>query len=85
MIILLLQGIIRPRPSDPVGLGINENTLNNVINNGLPFMMSGCSTKKMENACNRPFSDSTPYQGYVGELRNFSFPPDEKDVRIIKK
>jgi len=27
--------------------------------------------KEMENACNRPFSDSTPYQAYTGNLRNF--------------
>jgi len=67
-----------------VGFGIDKNALENVIGSGLPFMTSGCSTKNMDNACNRPFSDSTPYQAYVGELRNFPFAPDEKDVRIIR-
>lgn len=65
--------------------GIDEIALDRAIISGLPFMTSGCSAKKMENACNRPFSDSTPYQAYVGELRNFPFPPDEKDLMIIKK
>jgi len=68
-----------------VDFGISENALDNAINSGLPVVISGCSTKKMENACNRPFSDSTPYQAYVGELRNFPFTPDERDVVIVKK
>lgn len=68
-----------------LGFGIDASTLDRAIISGLPFMTSGCSTKRMENACNRPFSDSTPYQAYVGELRNFPFPPDEKDLMMIKK
>lgn len=67
-----------------IGFGIDGNALNDVIDSGLPFITSGCSTKNMDNACNRPFSDSTPYQAYIGELRNFPFAPDEKDVRIIR-
>jgi len=39
----------------------------------------------MENACNRPFSDCTPYQAYIGEMRNFPFKPSEEDIFIIKK
>jgi len=68
-----------------VGLGTDENALDTAIDSGLPFMTSGCSSKNMENACDRPFSDSTPYQAYVGELRNFPFPPDENDVSIIRR
>jgi biotin synthase len=65
--------------------GVGSDILNEITDSGLPFMTSGCSTKKRENACNRPFSDSTPYQAYIGEMRNFPFEPDEKDVIIIKK
>jgi len=68
-----------------VSFGIDENALDRAISSGFPFMTSGCSTKEMENACNRPFSDSTPYQACVGELRNFPFPPDEKDLMMIRK
>lgn len=68
-----------------MGLGIDENALDSAIDSGLPFMTSGCSTKKRENACDRPFSDSTPFQAYIGELRNFPFAPDENDVIIIRR
>ena len=54
---------------------IDEGVLDGVISSGLPFMTSGCSSKKRENACNRPFSDCTPYQAYVGEMRNYPFTP----------
>jgi len=68
-----------------VGVGIGENVLDNAIDSGLPFVTSGCSSRKMENACDRPFSDSTPFQAYVGELRNFPFTPDKNDVQIIRR
>jgi len=68
-----------------VDLGADKNVLDNAIDSGLPFMTSGCSTRNMENACDRPFSDSTPFQAYVGELRNFPFTPDKNDVRIIRR
>ncbi len=68
-----------------VDFGLDDSVLHDAINSGMPFVISGCSTKRMENACNRPFSDSTPYQAYIGELRNFPFIPDEKDVSIAKR
>ena len=68
-----------------IGLGINKTTLDEVVNSGLPFMTSGCDGKNMENACNRPFSNCTPYQAYVGELRNYPFTPVEEDLKIIRK
>jgi len=68
-----------------VDFGINEEVYNRVVESGLPFMTSGCSSKNRENACNRPFSNCTPYQAYIGELRNFPFKPDKKDILIIKR
>jgi biotin synthase len=68
-----------------IDFGVNEAVLDGVINGGLPFMTSGCDGKNMENACNRPFSNCTPYQAYVGELRNYPFKPVEEDLKIIIK
>lgn len=68
-----------------VSFGVEETVLDGAMESGLPFMTSGCSSKNIDNACNRPFSDSTPYQATIGELRNFPFIPDEKDVRTIRK
>jgi len=65
--------------------GIDEGELNKVIDSGLPFMTSGCPSKTLKNACNRPFANCTPYQAYIGELRNYPFPPNEGDVRTIRK
>ncbi len=56
-----------------------------IVDGGLPFMTSGCPGEKMENACNRPFANCTPYQAYLGLLRNYSFPPNKEDVKLIKK
>lgn len=65
--------------------GVGGDLLNEVIDSGLPFMTSGCSTNKRENACNRPFSDFTPYQAYIGEMRNYPFAPNKADIRIVRK
>jgi len=65
--------------------GIDEGGLNKVIDSGLPFMTSGCPGRTLKNACNRPFANCTPYQAYIGELRNYPFPPNEGDVKIIRK
>jgi len=78
------ENMIFDRYGKLVEYGISERAFNRVINSGLPFMTSGCSGKTMENACNRPFADCTPYQAYVGELRNYPFQPEEKDIEIIR-
>jgi len=65
--------------------GVNKGILDEAIDSGLPFMTSGCPTKERESACNRPFSDSTPYQAYIGEMRNYPFAPNKEDVKIVRK
>ncbi len=65
--------------------GIDEDVLNRVVDDGTAFMTSGCSGKTLETACNRPYSNCTPYQAYVGELRNFPFSPVKEDIEIIRK
>lgn len=68
-----------------VSFGVDKRTLEKIINSGRPFMTSGCSSKYRENACNRPYSNSTPFQALIGELRNYPFPPSKKDIEIIKR
>jgi biotin synthase len=65
--------------------GVYGTILNEVINSGLPFMTSGCAGKTMENACNRPFANCTPYQASMGKFRNYPFQPNEEDIIIIRK
>ncbi|MFC1924761.1 radical SAM protein [Chloroflexota bacterium] len=67
------------------GFGIDKDVCDKIIDTGLPFMTSGCAGKTLENACNRPFSNCTPYQAYIGELRNYPFIPAEEDIKIIRK
>ncbi len=68
-----------------IDFGIDKELYDSIVETGLPFMTSGCSSKNRENACNRPFSDFTPYQALIGEMRNYPFKPCKEDVEIIKK
>jgi len=65
--------------------GLDKDVCDKIIDSGLPFMTSGCAGKTLDNACNRPFSNCTPYQAYIGELRNYPFIPAEEDIKIIRK
>jgi biotin synthase len=65
--------------------GIRKIKLDEIINNGVSFMTSGCPGKTMNNSCNRPFANCSPYQAYMGEMRNFPFKPNASDTEIIKK
>jgi biotin synthase-related radical SAM superfamily protein len=65
--------------------GVTDDEAQRVVESGLPFLTSGCASRSRENACNRPFSDYTPQQALLGEVRNYPFPPDESDIRIIKE
>lgn len=68
-----------------VDFGIDMDRIESVTASGKPFMTSGCGSSNREGACNRPFSNCTPYQAYVGELRNYPFQPDEEDTQIIRR
>lgn len=67
------------------GFDMDEDMRDKVIDSGLPFMTSGCAGRTLENSCNRPFSNCTPYQAYVGELRNYPFTPVKEDIEIIRR
>ncbi|TAK35745.1 MAG: radical SAM protein [Chloroflexota bacterium] len=69
-----------------VDFGVADAVVNLAVEGGLAFMTSGCDGGKgMANACNRPFSNGTPYQAYMGELRNYPFKPAGEDVKVIKQ
>ncbi len=68
-----------------IDFGVSREIYDRVVETGLPFMTSGCSSKNRENACNRPFSDFTPFQAYIGEMRNYPFRPGDKDIEIIRR
>jgi biotin synthase len=65
--------------------GVDKETLDQVIESGRPFMTSGCRGKTLENACNRPFANCTPYQACFGGLRNYPFQPNKQDIELIGK
>ena len=68
-----------------IDFGISKEVYSEAVESGLPFMTSGCASKNREGACNRPFSNCTPYQAYIGELRNFPFRPNKIDIAIIRR
>ncbi|MFW9932853.1 MAG: radical SAM protein, partial [Candidatus Thorarchaeota archaeon] len=65
--------------------GIREDEYENLLTKGEAFMTSGCSGKTMENACNRPFGNCTPYQAAIGHWRNYPITPNAEDVELIRE
>ena len=65
--------------------GIDDGTLESILEDGEAFMTSGCSGETMDNACNRPFGNCTPYQASVGHWRNFPMKPTPDDLRIVRE
>ena len=64
-----------------IGFGLLKDHLDRIIDSGEPFRTSGCEGYDGEVACNRPFANSRP-----GPLmRNYPFPPNEKDILLIRK
>nr|MDO8081133.1 radical SAM protein [Candidatus Freyarchaeota archaeon] len=68
-----------------IDFGLNKAQLDSYISEGKPFMTTGCPGKTLNAACNRPYANCTPFQAYMGELRNFPFEPNREDVEIIKR
>ncbi|MFQ5981596.1 MAG: radical SAM protein [Candidatus Heimdallarchaeota archaeon] len=67
-----------------IGFGKSQESLLEIIESGEAFMTSGCDGHSIPNACNRPFSNTTPYQALQGEIRNFPFSPSLDDIQLIK-
>lgn len=68
-----------------VDFGVEKTVLNKIIEDGYPFMTSGCAGKHRDGACNRPYANCTPLQAFIGELRNYPFKPNKEDVEIITR
>ena len=60
--------------------GLSYLDLDEIINSGEPFRTSGCEGYDGEVACNRPFANSRPGP----DIRNYPFPPNEKDIIHIR-
>ena len=83
---IAVADIMKFRPDGKVtDFGVSEAVISTAFDSGLPFMTSGCDGKGMANACNRPYSNCTPYQAYMGELRNYPFKPACRDNEVIKQ
>ncbi len=68
-----------------VDFGITEPLLNEIISTGVPFMTSGCPGSTLRVACTRPYANSTPFQAYIGECRNFPYKPSEKEIDRVQQ
>ena len=68
-----------------VDFGIGKAVYEKALTEGFAFMTSGCSGETMDNACNRPFGNCTPFQAAVGHWRNFPIVPNADDVELIRE
>ncbi|MHA1636865.1 MAG: radical SAM protein [Candidatus Thorarchaeota archaeon] len=68
-----------------VSFGIDKATYDKVMDEGLAFMTSGCSGETMDNACNRPFGNCTPFQAAIGHWRNYPIVPIADDTELIRE
>jgi biotin synthase len=64
-----------------VYFGVNERTLQTVIESGTPFRTRGCQGADGKVACNRPYANSLPGDDTI---RNFPFAPDAEDLQRIR-
>ncbi len=63
-----------------VDFGVSPQLIEQVIQEGVAFMTSGCRGKGNEVACNRPYGNERPGE----KLRNYPFLPDENDKVDIR-
>nr|MDO8114823.1 radical SAM protein [Candidatus Sigynarchaeota archaeon] len=68
-----------------VDFGMGTGQVTKLIEDGIAFLTQGCKNKQDFITCNRPYSNNTPFQAAKGEMRNFPFPPDARDIELIKR
>ncbi|MEX2684584.1 MAG: radical SAM protein [Candidatus Sigynarchaeota archaeon] len=68
-----------------IDFGAPPEKLDKLVSSGHAFLTQGCKDEDGFITCNRPYSNSTPFQAAKGELRNFPFPPGARDVALIKR
>ncbi len=59
----------------------NEITIQNTINEGLPFMTNGCPDRDGVMACNRPYGSYRPGE----EFRDYPFKPTGDELNLIRE
>ena len=65
--------------------GLTPKEYERVLNIGEAFMTSGCKGETIDNACNRPMGNCTPFQASVGHWRNFPIVPEEEDMKRLRE
>lgn len=68
-----------------VDFGLSPEEYEKVLNIGEAFMTSGCKGGTIDNACNRPMGNCTPFQASIGHWRNFPIVPEEDDMAKIRE
>ncbi|MBN2153457.1 MAG: radical SAM protein [Candidatus Lokiarchaeota archaeon] len=68
-----------------VDFGMQQSRLDELVADGIAFLTQGCKDGNGFITCNRPYSNCTPFQAAKGELRNYPFPPDARDLALIKR
>lgn len=69
-----------------IDFSLEAGKMDMILDDGTWLMTSGCPDRPGgKTVCNRPFGNCSPFQAYMGELRNFPFRPDTKDIRIAKE
>ena len=68
-----------------ISFGVADEILEKILTDGEAFMTSGCSGDTMDNACNRPFGNCTPYQASIGHWRNFPMRPGPDDLKVVRE
>ena len=59
----------------------NEITIQNTINEGLPFMTNGCPDRDGVMACNRPYGSYRPGE----DFRDYPFKPTGDELNLIRE
>ena len=67
-----------------IDFGLPTKEYEKVLTIGEAFMTSGCKGSTIDNACNRPFGNCTPFQASIGHWRNFPIAPNEDDMSKIR-
>jgi biotin synthase len=62
-------------------LGLADEELDGIIDEGEAFMTSGCPGHDGKVACNRPFGNERPSK----PIRNYPFPPNEEDIQTVRE
>jgi biotin synthase-related radical SAM superfamily protein/uncharacterized radical SAM superfamily protein len=64
-----------------LNFGLDEQTLESLIDDGDAFMTRGCVGRDGHVACNRPFANSAPGES----VRNYPFQPSAEDITLIRR